>query len=381
MHLDLQRAIVRRVLDHADAGTTQLAAAPLVVPAAEYTGQERFDAEQQHLFRDRPVVACLSGDVREPGDVHAGTSGGVPYLVVRRADGSLRAFANICRHRGAPLVTEGASHTDRSFRCRFHGWSYDLDGVVTARPLADDAFAGATDCDALVPLAVSEHAGMVLVRPSGDRPIDPDELLCGMTGELEAFGFGSYHRVDSWTAEWSANWKLLLDTFLETYHVPTLHPTTVARHFLARPSVMQAFGPNVRFHSLMRSILELAGTPEDDWSLLPHGTVEYVVAPNTVFNFSVDHLALYQFHPLAPDRTRSVLTLYTAEPVAPDDAQTAEHFRRTLRLHERVSGGEDFVLQEQIHRALRSGLQGSVTFGRNEPAAIAFHQGLDALLA
>ncbi len=380
VHLDLQRAIVRQVLDHAAAGTTQLAAAPFVVPAADYTSRARFDAEQRVLFRDRPVVACLSGDVRNPGDVFAGSSGGVPYLAVRRVDGSLGAFANICRHRGAPLVAEGASHAERHLRCRFHGWTYDHDGVVTARPNAGDAFAGAAGCDALVGLAVCEHAGMVLVRPSGDRPIEPEELLAGMTGELEEFGFGSYHRVGSWTAEWSANWKLLLDTFLETYHVPTLHPTTVARHFLARPSVMQAFGPNIRFHSLMRSILDLAGTPEAEWSLLPHGTVEYVVAPNTVFNFSVDHLALYQFHPLAPDRTRSVLTLYTAEPVAEDDDATAEHFRRTLRLHERVSGGEDFVLQEQIHRALCSGLQESVTFGRNEPAAIAFHAGLDALL-
>lgn len=378
MHIDLQRTIVREILDHAGAGTTQMADAPLVVDASEYTSVEHHEREQRLLFRERPVVACLAGDLRAPGDLVAGESGGVPFVVLRHHDGSVRAYANICRHRGAPLVDDGAGHVDRSLRCRFHGWTYDLGGVVTARPNAGDAFDGATGCDTLVPLAACEHAGMVLVRPSGDAPIDVAAQFAGMSDELASFDFGSYHRVDQWVAEWSANWKLLLDTFLETYHVPTLHPTTVARHFLARPSVMQAFGPNVRFHSLMRSILELGDRPEAEWSLLPHGTVEYVLAPNTVCNYSVDHLALYQFQPLAVDRTRSVLTLYTAQPVH-DDA-TAAHFRRTLALHERVSGGEDFVLQEQIHRALASGFQPQVTFGRNEPAAIAFHDGLRSLL-
>lgn len=378
MDKELQRAIVRRVLALAEDETTQLADERLTVAATDYVDADTFALEQDLLFRKRPVVVCLSGDLRQPGDHVAGESGGVPYLVVRHHDGSARAFANICRHRGAPLVDPGCGHTERRFRCRFHGWTYDLDGAVEGRPNSLGGFDGAQDCDALAPLPVAEHAGMVLVRPVGHAPIDGEELLAGMSGELASFGFGDYHRSGQWVATWSANWKLLVETFLETYHVPTLHSSTVARYFLGRPSLTESFGPNLRFHSLMRTILDLKGKPDEEWSLLPYGTVEYLVSPSTVFNFSVDHLALYQFHPLAPDLTTSVLTLYTPAPIT--DEQTAQHYRRTLELHERVSGGEDFRLQEHVHRSLRSGVIDHVTIGRNEPAVIAFHQSLDDLL-
>jgi len=108
MRRDLQRDIVRTILDLAEHDTTQLADATLTVPVDEYVSPQVLDAEQEHLFRTRPVVACLSGDLREAGDYVAADSGGVPYVVVRHADRSLRGFVNICRHRGSPLVPPGA---------------------------------------------------------------------------------------------------------------------------------------------------------------------------------------------------------------------------------------------------------------------------------
>jgi phenylpropionate dioxygenase-like ring-hydroxylating dioxygenase large terminal subunit len=378
MRIDRQREIVRTLLELVDADTTQLADAPLVVEVDDYTSPAMLAAETDVWFRDRPVLVCLSGDVAEVGDYCASDSAGIPLLVVRAADGSVRGFVNICRHRGSPLVPQGRGHVARTFHCGFHGWVYDLDGEVVGRPHSHGGFdtLGAAQ-STLVRVPTREAHGLVFMRPRGGDAIDVDALLCGMGEELDEFGFGSYHRFAAWDSEWAANWKLLVDTFLETYHVPALHADTVARHFLAEPSAFAPFGPNLRFHSLQKSLLTLRDRPESEWTLLPHGTVEYVVAPNAILSYSVDHLAVYRFLPRAVDRTRVECVVYTSDP--PDEAD-APHFERTLALHQRVSGDQDFTQQEAIHAALASGAVGEVVFGRNEPAAIHFHRALHELL-
>lgn len=379
MRPDLQREIVRTILDLAERDTTQLSDAALTIAVDDYVSTAVFAAEQHHLFRARPIVVGLSCDLREPGDYLASDSGGVPFVVVRGPDRSLRAFVNVCRHRGSPLVEPGIGHHERAFHCGFHGWVYDFDGAVTARPNSAGGFESLDDrCYALLARPVAEAHGLVFLRAVGDEPVVPDDELGDMADELDAFAFAEYHRFDVWQSEWQANWKLLIDTFLETYHVAALHADTVARHFLVRPSMFAAFGPHIRFHSLMKSVLTLRDRPESEWDLLAHGTVEYFIAPNVVLNYSVDHLAVYRFVPLAADRTRATLTMYTPREITTDTETT--HYRRTLALHQRVSGGQDFTKQEQIQRTLGSGALDHIVFGRNEPAAIHFHRTTRALL-
>lgn len=378
MDAGLQREIVREILALAATDTTKLADALLAVAVEDFTGEATFARERDALFRARPVVACLSADVREPGDVFGVECGGVPLVVVRGEAGRVRAFANVCRHRGAALVAPGPGHVARSMRCTFHGWVYDLDGRNIGMPHSAGGFDGLADaCTALVERPAAEAHGFVFVRPVGDDPVDVDALLGPAAPELASFAFATFHRFATDVREWDANWKLLVDTFLETYHVPALHPTTVGRHFLSRPSTCAALGPNIRFHSLMKTVLGLRDVPESAWSLLPHGTVEYLLTPNLVVNYSVDHVAIYRFVPLAPDRTRAELTIYTPDEVTSEADR--EHFARTLALHVRVSGGEDFTKQEEVQRGLASGAIDEVVFGRNEPAAILFHQALRAL--
>jgi hypothetical protein len=129
---------------------------------------------------------------------------------------------------------------------------------------------------------------------------------------------------------------------------------------------------------LQKNFLELQNMPEEEWDLETRGTIEYFIAPNTILSHSVDHMAVYRFLPRAVDETVSELTIYTPEPVETDEA--IAHYRRTLELHQRVAGDEDFVQQEAIQRSLASGLVTETIFGRNEPAAIHFHESLRALL-
>ena len=377
MRRETQLELIRELLAHHAAGTTQLADDVLALPAEAYTGESHWQAEREALFRRRPVVACLSGAVASAGDYVSLTVGGVPLVVVRGDDGVLRGFRNVCRHRASSVVS-GCGSGATSLRCPFHAWTYRLDGSLLARPQAGEGFAGTDESEfGLVPVPVGEAGGLVFVRAEGDDPVDAAGLVGDAAQDLDDFAVGGYVPFDRWESSWPCNWKLLVDTFLESYHVFSLHRTTVGRYYLSQPMTYRGYGPNLRFQTCQKSILELAEAPEDQWDLLSRATVEYLIAPNTILSHSVDHFAVYQFLPTAVDYTDITMTLYTPEPVT---EQTRPHYERTLELHQKVGAGEDFPQVVKIQQSLDSGLVTETLVGRHEVALIHFHQALDKLL-
>ena len=378
MRRETQVELIRELLAHHAAGTTQLADDVLVLPAEVYGSESHWQAEQEALFRRRPVVACLSGAVTSEGDYVSLTVGGVPVVVVRGDDGVLRGFRNVCRHRASSVVN-GCGSGATSLRCPFHAWTYRLDGTLLARPQAGEGFAGTDESElGLVPVPVGEAYGLVFVRAEGDQPVDAAALVGEAAVDLDDFNVGSYLPFDRWESSWPCNWKLLVDTFLESYHVFSLHRTTVGKYYLSQPMSYRGYGPNLRFQTCQKSILELAEAPEDEWDLLSRATVEYLIAPNTILSHSVDHFAVYQFLPTTVDLTDITMTLYIPEPVTD---QTRPHYERTLELHQRVGAGEDFPQAVKIQQSLSSGLVNETLIGRHEVALIHFHQALDELLA
>ena len=377
MRRETQVELIRELLAHHAAGTTQLADDTLALPAEVYSSESHWQAEREALFRRRPVMACLSGAVASAGDYVSLTVGGVPLVVVRGEDGVLRAFRNVCRHRASSVVS-GCGSGATSLRCPFHAWTYRLDGTLLARPQAGEGFAGTDESElSLVPVPVGEACGLVFVRPEGDDPVDASGLVGDAAQDLDDFGVGGYIPFDRWESSWPCNWKLLVDTFLESYHVFSLHRTTVGRYYLSQPMTYQGYGPNLRFQTCQKSILELAEAPEDQWDLLSRATVEYLIAPNTILSHSVDHFAVYQFLPTSADHTDVTMTLYTPESVTD---QTRPHYERTLELHQKVGAGEDFPQAVKIQQSLDSGLVTKTLVGRHEVALIHFHQALDELL-
>jgi phenylpropionate dioxygenase-like ring-hydroxylating dioxygenase large terminal subunit len=379
---EVQVEIVRRVLDLHRRGTTDLADAPLRVPATDYTSPDVLAVEQRVVLRARPVAVCLSADVARPGDVLATTSGGVPLLLVRDEEGTLRAFVNACRHRASPLADRGCTSGAHGLTCRFHGWTYGLDGALRGRPYAGEAFAG-IDVDGLglIERPLAEAHGIVVVRPGGgDDSVSVEALLGELVDDVADLGLVRWHRGPSWSGTWHANWKLLLATFLESYHVFSLHKQTVGRYFVSQPSTYDVSSETIRLQTTQKSLLELAERPESEWDLLAHATIEHLVGATFLLSHSVDHVAVYRFLPEAPDRTRVELVLYTEEPIG-DDGPRREHYDRTLALHVKVATDEDFHEQERIQANLASGAVPEVLFGRNEPAAIHLHRWVGELLA
>src|SRR6185503_3626567 len=173
-----QVALTRRVLDFVDRNTTELAEAVYLNPTATYTCPEQAERERELLFRGHPLFFGLSCELGKPGDWRADDLSGVPVLVVRAGDGQLRAFLNVCRHRGAKVAT-GSGSGKRMFVCPYHAFTYDLEGRLTKLPA--EGFPGLACADhSLVRIPVAERHGLIWVQATPGADLDVDSLLGGL---------------------------------------------------------------------------------------------------------------------------------------------------------------------------------------------------------
>ena len=294
-------------------------------------------------------------------------------MVVRDGDGVARAMVNTCRHRGARLL-EGRGRASRCIVCPYHSWTYDLTGRLTAQPGAGDAFADVDRDDlGLRPVPLAEGHGLIFVRPDSDEPIDLDAVLCGLGPELDSYKLASYHHIETRTHVQPINWKMVIDTFLEAYHIFSLHKQSIAPQYFSTGALLDPFGPHMRFIGVRRSILDLVGSPEESWSILPHCTLHYVFAPNALLVHQIDHFELWRVFPLGVDRALVHTGLYA--PTAPDE-RAERYWRKNLDVLLKVTTEEDFPQCERIQAALASGATDELLFGRNEAALTHFHRSL-----
>jgi phenylpropionate dioxygenase-like ring-hydroxylating dioxygenase large terminal subunit len=372
-HATQVEVIARWLAMHAQ-GTTQLAPEVMAVDPDFYRSTDWWQQEQAALFRRGVSVACLSADLRDPGDHVVVESGGIPVLVVRGADGAVRGFLNACRHRGAPVV-ESCGAAARNFACPFHAWTYALDGRLLGRPRSEGGFdTVGRDDFGLVPVPVAEAHGVVLMRPEGDAPIDVTQVLAGLGPDLDAFDIASYAVYGRMRREWRANWKLILDTFMESYHVFALHGASVGPDYPGHVMVFDAFGPNLRIPVPRASLLALADQPRESWDLLAHATVQYHLAPNAMVNHTIDHLILWRFVPTAVDHTVAEMTMYVKADEVTDGGEWRKSMDDWFDLHDAVTRDEDYPESERIQRVLDSGRVPPLLLGRNEGAVQHFHR-------
>jgi len=231
----------------------ELLSAGYTLPAELYTDPRVAKLEDRWIWQRSWTFAGLVQDLREPGDYLTAKVGSVPVVAVCNKEGELRAFVNVCRHRGF-TPAEGSGNR-KSIQCRYHGWVYDLNGCLRSVPRAAevDDFAEF----GLVPAHVDTWAGMVFVS------VDPRESLAESLGELPALqkaaGASSVFELhDDWVRqediiheEFRANWKIVMENALECYHCPTAHTHSFAEVFNVDPE-------GYTFHNFDRGMYHLA---------------------------------------------------------------------------------------------------------------------------
>jgi len=362
--------VVQRLLDHIDNRTTDLGTSSWREPVEHYRSEPRFAAERERVLRRYPIPFCPAAALPDAGSYVARDAAGTPILAVRGTDGAVRAFRNACRHRGTQLA-DGAG-CSQAFVCRYHGWTYALDGRLRHVPDAHGFPALDKGARGLVPVATAEAQGIVFVRQD-DPPVAGAAL-----DELPPL-IGAAYRLRSTTArDVAANWKIVVESFLEGYHIRSTHTQTFYPLQFDNLNVVETFGRNHRIAFPFRAINKLRAVPPAERSA--DGTLTYVyhLFPNAMVATFPGRIFLVVLEPLAVDRTRFVT--YEMSNRDPDDDEARATLARAGALVD-AGAAEDRAMLEAGQRGLASGANDCFEFGLFESAIGDFHRTLQEALA
>lgn len=332
-----------------------------------YISPEFASLEERHIFASLPQLVALSCELPESGSLMTDDVGPSPVVLVRGADGQVRAFLNVCRHRGAPVELERCA-TRRSLMCPYHGWTYGYDGSLLAISDAE-AFAGVDPAErGLVALPVLEVGGMIFVHPRPDGVIEHDADLDSLIAGVAGYGLDRLHPWRSEEFHYDFNWKLALETFHESYHFAWLHATTVAGLLHGNRSHFTPWGRHHRLAFPRRSIEALREVDVAGWEPLDHLVVVNQVFPNTLVVWLKDHVELWRSYPDPDDvgRCRVRLSLLTPDPSVTEADEA--HWEQNWKLTMDTVDNEDFRLAVKIQDGMHSSAQDVVIYGSNEPA-------------
>jgi nitrite reductase/ring-hydroxylating ferredoxin subunit len=362
-----QVALAKRLLAHLDAKTTDTVDAVAHNDVTAFTCPDRLEREWRQLFLGMPQYVGLSGQIRDAGDFLTNDDLGVPILVTRDTEGRARAYLNVCRHRGARL-TEGCGKAGRSFTCPYHGWTYDTNGHLIGIPDRRNFDGVEQALYGLTELPLEERHGMLWVAPRPEISANPSPDLRGLEDDLASYGFGDYHHYETRVGHWKMNWKIAIDTFLESYHFPVLHKETVAPLLFPNLCVVDTFGQNLREVFPRRAIVDFREQPQSDWDLIEQSAIVYILFPNIAVVVQIDHYEIWRIYPVEGkvDEVKVYLDFYIPEPATTDKA--IGHWRRNMDLVMRTVETEDFPVGETIQAGMLSGAQDKIVYGRNEPA-------------
>jgi phenylpropionate dioxygenase-like ring-hydroxylating dioxygenase large terminal subunit len=377
-----QIALLKRLLHYLDTKTTHMADAPWSNSVTVYTDPAWAAREQQLLFRERPLLMGFSSEWATPGAFRTDDFAGVPILIARAPDGKLRAFVNVCRHRGAK-VADGCGQA-RLFVCPYHAWTYELTGKVRGIP-DERSFPGVRDeRPSLTPLPLCEKHGLVWVIPTpaadGATDFDIDPWLGGLGRELASYNFASWSFFDKRLVPEQMNWKILVDTFHEGYHIGFLHRDSLREILHGNIGDFEAFGFNHRLVFPRKKLERLKSEPEENWDAVWNTSIVYALFPNTLLIVQGDHVELARIFPVDGRVDRAVMDLGLYVPKAPATDEERIHWDKNMQLVLDVVTGEDFPAGRTIQAGLSSGAQTHLIYGRNEPAMIHYHQSLQKAL-
>ena len=361
--------LLDHILNHIDNGTTDLGDEDWFEPVENYTSPLRFDAERR-LMRRLPIPFCPVAALPNAGSYVARASAGVPLVVVRGLDGSIRAFRNACRHRGMQLA-DGSGCT-KIFRCNYHGWAYRLDGRLEYVPHEH----GFPDLDknsnGLVPVhEVEIRSGLVFITQ--DEPVGLGALdsLPDLLTENQVL-FDSSESVED------INWKLTAEGTLEGYHIKPTHPESFYPYGYDNLNVIETQGPNSRVCFPFRRIEKLRDAPRENLSLDRMVTLVHRIFPFTSINQLSQHCHVSFAEPESATRTRYFNYKFTL-PKPNGSAATEEELARAKRDAAFLSdtgNQEDAKVVSDIQAAMSSGANTHYRFGRFESAIHHLHSNL-----
>jgi phenylpropionate dioxygenase-like ring-hydroxylating dioxygenase large terminal subunit len=358
-----QVALIRRTLQHVHEHRTDLAETEVRHPVSDYYDPDQYGREVTAIYRRLPQVVCHTSQLQRPGDFVSDTLCGVPYVVVRAPSGQVNGFLNVCRHRGALLVTERSGAKLRNFVCPYHAWTYDTEGRLRQVPDQENSFPNLERGErGLVPLPTEVRHGFVWVTLQPGPPAETVERFLGpLDAELAGYRFDDHVFYREQEETRAFNWKVGMESFLENYHFAVLHSQSTNPIFVHNVIAIDGLGRHVRAVAPKRSLTRLDEADESDWDIRPNATILYAIFPNTCLFVEKGHASVLQFLPEDAERCR----VRMAHVVGSDSLQLRQHWEGNIRVF-MSAAVEDLMICESMQAGFRSGANEHVVFGRNE---------------
>jgi Rieske 2Fe-2S family protein len=331
------------------------------LPGSAYSDPELFDREQELIFERMWFCAASSADISKAGSFRTVQIGRESILLTRSRKGEARGYFNICRHRGAKLCTEESGEGARSFQCPYHAWTYDLEGKLIAAPNLTKM----PDIDrvdyGLRKVHVREWLGYVWVSLAED-PLSFEETVVGdvrsRLGDVESlehYGIENLALAKRITYDVKANWKLIIENFMECYHCATIHPelTEVLPEFADGLAAQFFVGHGALFGEEVQGFTvdgsagheRIPGVTEDQ----DRRYYAVTVRPQVFLNMVPDHVIVHRMYPLAPDHT----VVECDWLFLPEVVESGADLAKSVELFHRVNQ-QDFEACERCQAATNS---------------------------
>lgn len=312
-----------------------------------YRSADIYELEKKCVFANSWQLLAHASRISAPGDYLVTDIAGLPAIVLRTHQDQIRAFHNVCRHRAGPIALcdgKGA----KNLRCRYHGWTYDLNGVLKSAPEMSVTADFDLSSIRLPELKVAEWQGLIFAA-TGTVPAFA-EVFAGIDKRLGNHPLASYQFQQRVSYEVACNWKVYVDNYLEGYHVPHIHPSLNAmldyRSYRTETHDWYSYQ-----HSPLESAGELYGNGD---------ALYYFIYPNTMLNILPNRLQTNRVLPLSVNRCRIEFDYFYP---SDDSAETQEKHARDHEFSHLVQN-EDIGICEAVQKGLESG---SYQAGRLNP--------------
>ena len=283
------------------------------LPGHYYYDFAIYDQEQADIFGKMWVYVGRADALPEPGAYQVVTIGRESIIVVRNKHGELRAFLNVCRHRGARLCNQATGQLKGAIQCRYHAWTYGLDGQLIGAPNILKEVEFDRSAYGLLPVALKVWEGLIWLNLSDDPPSFDDQIndpivqRFGSIAPYDRYGIGQLKVGKSITYSVHANWKLVLENTLECYHCGPVHPELCDLLPAFRASQLDFDGEGTVFAETIKAFTKTGKASRPPLpDLRPEDLRRYygtLLMPNVFLNLLSDHVVIDSFQPLGPELT------------------------------------------------------------------------------
>jgi choline monooxygenase len=336
------------------------------LPAKLYTDPATWAAERKGIFSRTWQVVGHRDQAANPGDYFTAELIGEPLLIVRGAEGTLRGFYNVCRHRAGPPA-EGCG-SRKVFRCGYHGWTYGLDGALISATEIEGVEGFRAEDFALMPVRTEEWFNLIFVNLDAEaRPLG--ESLGELPEQAERFGFAGMKLFERRIYDMKCNWKTYVDNYLEGYHLPSVHPG-LNRELDYNAYVVEPYRRHVRQFSPIRGAQAGDAAPRRYQVAREDLTTDYFwIFPNWMLNCYPDNVSLNIVLPLEPERSLAIFEWYL-----PEKDHSTQTAKASVEFSDQIQI-EDIGICETVQRNLRSRSYSRGRFSvKQEKGVHAFHR-------